>query len=196
MRSSRSIGVLATMIAALGCTCEPPPDAEALLDLDAPALAQELAAGRVSAEGITRAALERIAALDDQGPTLNAIIEVNPDAIDIARELDRRLAAQGPVGPLHGVPVVLKANIDTGDSMATSAGSLALVGHPAAVDADLVVRLREAGAVILAKANLSEWANFRSLSSTSGWSSLGGQTRNAYVLDRHPCGSLRGPGRR
>jgi amidase len=192
MRSSRSIGVLAAMIAALGCTREPPPDAEALLDLDARALAQELAAGRVAAEAITRAVLERIAALDDQGPTLNAIIEVNPDAIDIARELDRRLAAQGPVGSLHGVPVVLKANIDTGDSMATSAGSLALVGHHAAVDADLVVRLREAGAVIVAKANLSEWANFRSLRSTSGWSSLGGQTRNAYVLDRNPCGSSSG----
>jgi amidase len=182
------------MLAAVGCGREPEPgpDARSLLELDAPALARELAAGRVSAEEVTRAALERIAVLDDQGPTLNAIIELNPEAIDIARELDRRFAAQGPVGPLHGVPVVLKANIDTGDSMATSAGSLALRAHYAAVDADLVLRLREAGAVILAKANLSEWANFRSVRSSSGWSSLGGQTRNAYVLDRNPCGSSSG----
>jgi amidase len=192
MRSSRSIVVLAALLAVGGCGAERGVDADALLELDAPALAQELAQGRVSAEEVARAALERIAALDDRGPTLNAIIEVNPDAIEIAQELDRRFAVEGPVGPLHGVPVVLKANIDTGDAMATSAGSLALAEHHAAVDAPLVARLRDAGAVILAKANLSEWANFRSVRSTSGWSSLGGQTRNAYVLDRNPCGSSSG----
>jgi amidase len=136
--------------------------------------------------------LDRIAALDDGGPMLNAIIEVNPDAIAIAEELDRRREASGPVGPLHGVPVVLKANIDTADRMATSAGSLALAEHRAAEDAFLVERLRDAGAVIIAKANLSEWANFRDSDSSSGWSSLGGQTRNPHVLDRNPCGSSSG----
>ena len=188
------IPICAAAILAGSCSRGPEINAEirALLDLDAPALAVELAAGRVSAEEIVTAAIERIAAIDDAGPQLNAIIEINPDAIDIARELDRRFVNNGPVGPLHGLPVVLKANIDTGDAMATSAGSLALVDHHAAADADLVARLRLAGAVILAKANLSEWANFRSTRSTSGWSSVGGQTRNAYVLDRNPCGSSSG----
>src|SRR5690606_6227605 len=150
------------------------------------------AAGNVTAERVTRAVLARIAALDDAGPRLNAIIETNPDALAIARELDARLAASGPVGPLHGVPVVLKANIATADAMATSAGSLALAEHRAAADAEIVARLREAGAVIVGKANMSEWANFRSLRSTSGWSSVGGQTVNPYVLDRNPCGSSSG----
>ena len=196
--SARGVVALVAVLAAGACTRGPeevrgPDDADsALLDLDAPALAAELAAGRVSAERVTRAALARIAAVDDAGPTLNAIIEINPDAVAIAQELDRRFAAEGIVGPLHGIPVVLKASIDTADAMATSAGSLALATHRAAVDAELVVRLRAAGAVILAKANLSEWANFRSTRSTSGWSSLGGQTRNPYVLDRNPCGSSSG----
>lgn len=138
------------------------------------------------------AVLTRIEAIDDQGPTLNAIIEINPDALELARELDREFAQSGPVGPLHGVPVVLKANIDTADKMATTAGSLALADHHAGDDAGLVRLLREAGAIIVAKANLSEWANFRSNSSSSGWSSLGGQTRNPYILDRNPCGSSSG----
>ena len=151
-----------------------------------------LARGEASAERVTEVFLGRIATLDDAGPAFNAIIEVNPDALAIARELDRRFAASGAVGPLHGVPVVLKASIDTADRMATSAGSLALARHYARHDAPLVARLRAAGAVLLAKANLSEWANFRSFGSTSGWSSLGGQTRNAYALDRSPCGSSSG----
>lgn len=172
--------------------CSRESDGDAWLALDGPALADALAAGRVSAEEVTSAVLDRIAAIDDAGPKLNAIIEINPDAIEIARSLDRTFEAGGPVGPLHGVPVVLKANIDTADAMATSAGSLALADHHAAADADLVARLRAAGAVIVAKANLSEWANFRSTSSSSGWSSLGGQTKNPYVLDRNPCGSSSG----
>jgi amidase len=188
----RFVIVLASVLAASTCTRAPDDPDLALLDLDAPTLAAEIAAGNVSAERVTRAALTRIAALDDAGPKLNAIIEINPDAIEIARELDRRFAAEGLVGPLHGIPVVLKASIDTADSMATSAGSLALAEHHAAADAELVTRLRAAGAVILAKANLSEWANFRSMRSTSGWSSLGGQTRNPYALDRNPCGSSSG----
>jgi amidase len=160
--------------------------------LDAVALRDELAAGRLSALQVTQAYLRRIAALDDSGPLLSAVIEINPDAEAIARTLDARRAGGNPLGPLHGVPVLLKANIDTADLMATSAGSLALAEHRAAVDADIVARLRDAGAVILGKTNMSEWANFRSTRSTSGWSSLGGQTRNAYVLDRNPCGSSSG----
>ncbi len=141
---------------------------------------------------MTDAFLARIAALDDAGPRLNAMVEINPEARAIAAELDARFAKQGPTGPLHGLPVVLKANIDTGDRMATDAGSLALADHHAPADAFLVTRLRQAGAVILGKTNLSEWANFRGAHSSSGWSSARGQTRNPYVLDRSPCGSSSG----
>jgi amidase len=164
----------------------------AVVALDAVTLRAELAAGRVSAERVTRAYLARIAALDDAGPALGAVIEINPDAEAIARSLDEQFARSGVTGPLHGVPVLLKANIDTADRMATSAGSLALAEHRAAADAEIVKRLRDAGAVVLGKTNLSEWANFRSSPSTSGWSSLGGQTHNPYVLDRNPCGSSSG----
>jgi amidase len=160
--------------------------------LTAPALQRHLAEGALTAERVNDVFLARIAALDQAGPAVNAIIEVNPDALDIARSLDRAFAKHGPTGPLHGMPVVLKANIDTADSLATSAGSLAMAEHRAAADAPLVARLRAAGAVILAKTNLSEWANFRSSNSISGWSSLGGQTHNPYVLDRNPCGSSSG----
>jgi len=163
-----------------------------IVAFDAVALRDELAAGRVSSERVTRTYLARIAALDDAGPMLSAVIEVNPDAEAIARALDEEYERRGVTGPLHGVPVLLKANIDTGDRMATSAGSLALAEHRAEADAEIVSRLRNAGAVVLGKTNLSEWANFRSMGSTSGWSSLGGQTRNAYVLDRNPCGSSSG----
>ncbi|MGD2167002.1 MAG: amidase, partial [Gammaproteobacteria bacterium] len=174
-----------------GCGRESEPGS-ALMDLEAPVLAAELAAGHVTAEQATLAALERIAAIDDSGPTLNAIIEVNPEALAIARALDSQFERTGPSGPLHGLPVAIKANIDTADRMSTSAGSLALAGHHAAEDAALVAQLREAGAVIVAKTNLSEWANFRGQSSSSGWSSLGGQTKNPYALDRSPCGSSSG----
>jgi len=155
-------------------------------------LQRQIADGAISAERVTRAFLQRIADFDEKGPALNAIIAVNPDALAIARALDRRFARSGIVGSLHGIPVVVKASIDTADRMATSAGSIALADHYAATDAALVQRLRAAGAVLIAKANLSEWANFRSMRSTSGWSSLGGQTRNPYVLDRNPCGSSSG----
>jgi amidase len=178
-------------IAIAGCAKIELDDA-AIVALDAVALRAELAAGRVSAERVTRAYLARIAALDDAGPMLGAVIEVNPDAEAIARALDEQHERSGATGPLHGVPVLLKANIDTADRMATSAGSLALAAHRAAADAEIVTRLRAAGAVVLGKTNLSEWANFRSSGSTSGWSSLGGQTHNAYVLDRNPCGSSSG----
>jgi amidase len=138
--------------------------------------------------------LERIATIDHDGPGLRAVIEVNPDARRIAAALDQEWRESGPRGPLHGIPVILKANIDTADQMYTSAGSLALAEHVPPADAYIVKRLRDAGAVILAKANLSEWANMRSTSSSRGWSSVGGQTRNPYDTARSPCGSSSGSG--
>lgn len=148
--------------------------------------------GETSAVQLTSRFLERIQAIDRDGPRLNAIIEVNPDALAVAAQLDAERQAGKVRGPLHGIPIVLKDNIDTADRMTTSAGSLALEGSIAAQDAFLVSRLRQSGAVILAKANLSEWANFRSTRSVSGWSSRGGQTLNPYALDRSPCGSSSG----
>ncbi len=155
-------------------------------------LHDRLQRGEVRSEQLVEWYLERIARIDQDGARLNAIIELNPDAVEIARALDAEWRRAGPRGPLHGIPVVLKANIDTADQMHTSAGSLALAGHTPATDAFIVKRLRDAGAVILGKANLSEWANFRSRRSSSGWSSLGGQTRNPYDLTRSPCGSSSG----
>ena len=148
--------------------------------------------GELRAEELVHWYLDRIEALDRSGPELRSLIEVNPDALTIARSLDDEWRRSGPRGPLHGIPVVLKANIDTADNMHTSAGSLALADHVPPQDAFLVSRLRDAGAIILAKANLSEWANFRSSHSTSGWSSVGGQTRNPYDPTRNPCGSSSG----
>ena len=147
--------------------------------------------GACSSRSLTQAYLDRIASLDDAGPTLNAVIEVNPRALEDAAALDRERAAGHVRGPLHGIPVLLKDNIDV-VGLANSAGSLVLADHRPVADAFLVARLREAGAVILGKTNLSEWANFRSTRSTSGWSSRGGQTKNPYALDRSPCGSSAG----
>jgi amidase len=186
---------LALATVCFGCTAKPPPnvatDAE-IAALDAVGMEARLASGELSAERVAGVFLARIEASNEAGPSLHAIVEINPDALSIARDLDKRRAASGPVGPLHGLPIVIKASIDTGDAMATTAGSVALARHRAAADALLVARLRAVGAVILAKTNLSEWANFRSTRSTSGWSSVGGQTRNPYVLDRSPCGSSSG----
>lgn len=151
-----------------------------------------MAQGRLSARQLTQHFLDRIAQLDQQGPALRALICLNPEALAIAAALDAERAADGPRGPLHGIPILLKDNIDTADRMPTTAGSLALAGSIAPQDAFLVARLRAAGAIILGKANLSEWANFRSSRSSSGWSSLGGQVRNPYALDRSPCGSSSG----
>lgn len=136
--------------------------------------------------------LRRIERLDQSGPTVNSILQINPQARQIAHNRDRERRAGNVRGPLHGIPVLLKDNIDTGDRMQTTAGSLALVGAPAPRDATVARKLKQAGAVILGKANLSEWANFRGFASTSGWSAVGGQTRNPYVLDRNPCGSSSG----
>lgn len=153
---------------------------------------EKIALGEWSARGLVEYYLERIVQIDRQGAALNSVIELNPDALAIADALDVEWKEKGARGPLHGVPILLKDNIDTSDRMTTTAGSLALEGSHAAQDATLVHHLRQAGAVILGKANLSEWANFRSSRSTSGWSSRGGQTRNPYVLDRNPCGSSSG----
>lgn len=155
-------------------------------------LQARMAAGEVTAVGLVAAYRERIDRLDRAGPGLRSVIELNPEAEAIAERLDEERRAGRVRGPLHGVPVMVKDNIDTGDRMTTTAGSLALEGTRAAQDAPLVARLREAGAVILGKTNLSEWANFRGLASSSGWSARGGQTRNPYALDRSPSGSSSG----
>ncbi len=146
----------------------------------------------LTAVALVESYLARIEAIDRAGPRLNSVIEVNPDALEVAAALDRERAERGPRGPLHGIPILIKDNIDTADKMQTTAGSLALVGARPAQDATVAARLRAAGAVILGKTNLSEWANFRSTHSVSGWSSRGGQTRNPYALDRTPCGSSSG----
>ena len=158
------------------------------------ALQEGMRSGRYTSRSITELYLARIDAVDRSGPTINSVIERNPDAIRIAEERDSERRAGRVRGPLHGIPVLIKDNIDTADRMHTSAGSLALGASIAARDAFIVTRLREAGAVLLGKTNLSEWANFRSTHSTSGWSARGGQTRNPYVLDRNPCGSSSGTG--
>src|SRR5512141_1897889 len=143
-------------------------------------LQQWMQSGRYTSVALTRMYLDRIQALDQAGPQLSAIIEENPDALAIAADMDRERREGHVRGPLHGIPVVIKDNIDTADKMLTTAGSLALVGNYAKQDAGVVEKLRAAGAVILAKTNLSEWANFRGKNSTSGWSSRGGLTRNPY----------------
>lgn len=155
-------------------------------------LRQKMQAGTYTARSIASLYLARIEAIDKSGPGLRSVIELNPDALVIADEMDRE-RKQGKIrGPMHGIPVLIKDNIDTADKMMTTAGSIALEGHRAAKDAFIVERLRKAGAVILGKTNLSEWANFRSSRSSSGWSSRGGQTKNPYALDRNPCGSSSG----
>jgi len=176
---------VATLVILAACGGEPPNYEEASIA----ELHDQMQRGELKSEQLIHWYLDRIEAIDRSGPELRAIIELNPDALMIARSLDEEWQESGPRGPLHGIPVVLKANIDTADRMHTTAGSLALADHIAPVDAFLVSQLRDAGAVILGKANLSEWANFRSTRSSSGWSSIGGQTRNPYDRLRTPCGS-------
>ena len=153
-----------------------------------------MAAGRYTSRRLVELYLKRIDEIDRGGPALRSISETNPDALTIADALDAERKSKGSRGPLHGIPILIKDNIDTADRMTTTAGSLALEGSIAARDAFVVKQLRAAGAVILGKTNLSEWANFRSTKSTSGWSGRGGQVRNPYVLDRNPCGSSSGTG--
>ncbi len=157
-------------------------------------LQAEMAAGRLTSVQLTNEYIRRIAGLDQNGPGVNAVIELNPDALAMARAADDMRRHGHVLGPLHGIPVLLKDNVDTGDQMQTSAGSFALVGQPALRDATVAAKLRAGGAVILGKTNLSEWANFRSFESVSGWSGRGGQTNNPYGISRNPCGSSSGSG--
>jgi amidase len=155
-------------------------------------LQRDLDAGVVTSEALVHAYLHRIAAIDRHGPTLQSVLALNPDAVDQARALDVERHQKGSRGPLHGIPILLKDNIESADKLPTTAGSLALVDNMSGSDAPIVANLRAAGAIILGKTNLSEWANFRSDHSLSGWSALGGLTKNAHVLDRSACGSSAG----
>src|SRR5207249_3015143 len=157
-------------------------------------LQAEMAAGTLTSVQLTQYYIDRIMALDQNGPNVNSVIELNPDALRMAQNADDMRAKGKVLGPLHGIPVLLKDNIDTGDRMQTTAGSFALVGTPAPRDSTIAAKLRAGGAVILGKTNLSEWANFRSFESVSGWSGRGGQTHNPYGIDRNPCGSSSGSG--
>ena len=157
-------------------------------------LQARMASGALTSVQLTRAYIERIHTLDSSANGVNAIIELNPDALTIAHHMDNMRRAGHVLGPLHGIPVLLKANIDTADRMQTTAGSLALQGTPPTHDSTIAANLRAGGAVILGKTNLSEWANFRSFESISGWSGIGGQTHNPYGIDRNPCGSSSGSG--
>ena len=188
---ARPLAVLALLLA---IAPQRPPDAFPLDEVSATQLQAWMTSGRYTARQVTDLYLQRIDAIDRHGPELRAVLEVNPDARAIADALDAERTAKGPRGPLHGIPVLIKDNIDTADRMQTTAGSLALEGAPAARDAFIVQRLREAGVVILGKTNLSEWANFRSTRASSGWSGRGGLVKNPYALDRNACGSSSGTG--
>jgi amidase len=182
-------------LAALAATAEAQPKAQPLSPFASGAEQQAaMKAGTLTSEALVREYLARIAALDKAGPKLNAVIALNPHALADARKLDAERKAGHVRGPLHGIPVLLKDNIESGDGTATTAGSLALKDNVTGRDAPLVRRLTDAGAVILGKANLSEWANFRSIHSISGWTAIGGLVRNPYSLDRTACGSSAGSG--
>ena len=172
----------------------PPPKDFDLDELTISDLQDGLKSGKFTSRSLVRKYLDRIAEIDKSGPAINSVIEINPDAGAIAEALDRERKDKGTRGPLHGIPILIKDNIDTADRMMTTAGSLALLGSRPLQDSFVARKLREAGAVILGKTNLSEWANIRSNHSSSGWSGRGGQTRNPYALDRNPCGSSSGSG--
>ena len=189
------VAAIANPVSALPAeTTTPPPPAFELDELTLAELQQGMQSGKYSSRALVEKYSDRIAEIDKKGPALYSVIEMNPDAEKIATALDRERKEKGPRGPLHGIPMLIKDNIDTQDRMMTTAGSLALVGARPMRDAFVAQKLREAGAIILGKTNLSEWANFRSSKSTSGWSGRGGQTRNPYALDRNPCGSSSGSG--
>jgi amidase len=195
MLSRRLALILTAAFATITLAAQPPAGPSA--DLNEATIAdlqQRMQSGRETARSLVEKYLARIEAIDRSGPSLHSVIETNPDALEIADRLDAERKSRGPRGPLHGIPILLKDNIATADRMMTTAGSLALVGATPPKDAFIVARLRDAGAVILGKTNLSEWANFRSTHSTSGWSGRGGQTRNPYALDRNPSGSSSGSG--
>lgn len=186
------------MITSTSCKTQPKDASEEskgksfLEEISVTQLQQGYGQGNFTITDVVEEYLERIDAIDKNGPQLNSIIQINPDALKIAEELDKEMAAGNIRGPLHGIPVILKDNIDTHDKMPTTAGSLALRNSYPGKDSWVAKKLREAGAVIIAKSNLSEWANFRADFSSSGWSAVGGQTKNPYILDRNPCGSSSG----
>jgi amidase len=171
-----------------------PPPAFELDEMTVREMQTGLQSGKYTAHLLARKYLDRIEEIDKRGPAINSVIELNPDALSIANDLDRERKSGRLRGPLHGIPVLIKDNIDTHDRMTTTAGSLALAGSIPPQDSTVARKLRDAGAIILGKTNLSEWANFRSSHSSSGWSGRGGQTKNPYVLDRNPCGSSSGTG--
>jgi len=192
-RMARRILVTALLLSPLAALAQPD-DTFPFREATVAQLQAQMAAGRLTSEQLTRAYIDRIHALDSSGPGVNAVMELNPDALTLARKADEMRRHGVVLGPLHGIPVLLKDNIDTGDKMQTSAGSFALVGTPAPRDSTVAANLRAGGAVILGKTTLSEWANFRSFESISGWSGRGGQTHNPYGIDRNACGSSSGSG--
>jgi amidase len=190
-----ALGAGAPLVGALGTAAGATTPAAAPDELDEATIADLRAAmdsGGLSSTDLVGFCLARIESLDRHGATVNSVLALNPQARALARNRDKERRAGNLRGPLHGIPILLKDNIDTRDQMMTTAGSLALVGAPAVQDATVARKLKQAGAILLGKANLSEWANFRGFSSSSGWSGFGGQTRNPYVLDRNPCGSSSG----
>jgi amidase len=204
-RSFLAAGVAGSTLAAIGSSAvqtanaNESPGRSAELDFELSELSIEdlrggLDSGKFTARSLVEKYLSRIEAIDGRGPTLRSVIEVNPDALALADELDRERRTKGARGPLHGIPVLIKDNIDTADKMATTSGSLALVGSKPPEDSFVAKQLRKAGAVLLGKTNLSEWANIRSNHSTSGWSGRGGLTLNPYALDRNTSGSSSGSG--
>lgn len=199
LESSLKIGAASLVLPAFARASGGDPPAQELkaFELEEVTIAElqdGMKSGRFTARSVAEKYLERIAEIDKRGPAINSIIELNPDALSIADSLDAERRGGEPRGPLHGIPVLIKDNIGTKDRMMTTAGSLALVGFTPAKDSGVARRLRQSGAVILGKTNLSEWANFRSSQASSGWSGRGGQTRNPYALDRSPCGSSSGSG--
>ena len=198
MKSSRHrLAVAFAFVLGACATSHELPDAQPDASIATRTLPEVLAAldaGDVTSEQLVQSYLDRIDDLDRNGPTLRSVLALNPNALEDARASDVARAANEDLGPLHGAPILIKDNIETADDMPTTAGSMALIDNYATTDAPLVANLRSAGAIILGKTNLSEWANFRSNESISGWSQVGGQTRNPHVLDRNPCGSSSGSG--
>lgn len=195
---NRILVIAATLLAAVSATAQNSvsvaPAPSHFNEATVAELQARMVAGTLTSERLTKYYIARIFALDQHGPGVNSVIELNPDAVKIAEQMDDLRQRGVVLGPLHGIPVLIKDNIDTGDRMQTSAGSFALVGRPAPSDSTVVANLRAGGAVIIGKTNLSEWANFRSFESISGWSGRGGQTNNPYGINRNPCGSSSGSG--
>jgi amidase len=200
VKNSALAGITLASLSLSACQINPPAkktdkpstDELNLDELTISELQERVKSGALTYVAMTRIYLKRMEELDKAGPILNSVIEINPDALAMAEKMDQERMAGKSRGPLHGIPILIKDNINSGDKMQTTAGSLALAGNIAKEDAFVMKRLRDAGVVLLGKTNLSEWANFRSTRSASGWSSRGGQTRNPYILDRSPCGSSSG----